>query len=258
MKKIDYYILTKKYVLTKTYGQDWETHKFEDHFSSEFPRKYPLGPTDVFDDPEIFMPAIKSIVTNTKRSFINKISRPNYLVAYIVDELNSTLRKRLFVDGFMETKYKRIFLSEIGASAVAAYNRDNYKKPSIVAAVIGPIVELSLCFGGARIINHVIESDFRTELKSFEEDCKAILKRDLKECMNLEQMSESDSKDLKNIWVTTRNFEYVLASNNSTIDTVITNDFQPAYSVNFTQMTDLMNEEFSDILSKFSKQRKKK
>ncbi|QSX04652.1 hypothetical protein JYG23_08010 [Sedimentibacter sp. zth1] len=251
MKRIDYYILTKDYVLTKIEGRNWETHKFEDHFSSELPKIYPLEPVNIFDDPEVFMPAIKSIVKTTKRSFLSKSLRPNPLVVYIVDDLNSRLRKRLFIDGLIEANYKKVFLTEIGPSAVAAQNRDNYKKPSIVVSVIGKIIELSLCFGGTRIINHVIQSTFWEEFVEFEESCKEIQRRSLDECMCLDFISERDRSELKRIWTSSRKYEYVMASNKASIDTILDRRFKANYHIDFTQMTELMNDEFASFQRSF-------
>lgn len=257
MKNIDYYIVTREYVLAKVENRDWQRYKLQDYYPEKLPKRYPIGPFDIFDHGDVFINTMSKVIKSTNRSFMKRIKN-NHLIIYVVDELDSMLRKCVFLDGFSKEYHGQCYLFEIAPTAVSAMYKDDYKKASIVVAVIGNIMELSFCFGGSRILMHVVETDFWTDFNMFIDKAREYQNKSLEECMELERFEESDKNELLQLWAQKNKFSYILVSNNDPEDAILDSRFKPDHSTNYTDIVTYAGTVFKEISGMFKKQTSKR
>jgi len=238
MRHYDFIIITNEHVLAKVEDQKWQVFEYRDYYPDKMTRDF----IDVFDEPEVFLYAIKSIMKLTGRSLWRRIVAKNHLVLFAIDEQNSELRKRLFEDVFYKANYNPILHIEIEPVAGMVEDKNGCNTPVVVVSVIGNIAQLSFCFEGVIITKQVIKESLRTKFDDFIKTCKNLQDKDLSECIDTTEINRIDYEKIRCVWEEKRNIKIIVASSNDSFDYWVDREIKYDYKVNFTQITDLLKD----------------
>lgn len=239
MRYCDFLIITNEYLLAKVESEDLQIFEYKKYYPNKIPEDF----VDIFDEKEIFLYVIKSILKEIKRSSWKRfLLKPN-LFLFAIDELNFKLRRTMFLDIFMQINYHHsIFYTNIGPVAVVVKDEEGAYTPTVVISVIGNIIELSYCFAGVSIIKKTIKEPLSTQFNDFLITCNKLQDTSLPSCIDAANISKKDYEKLRCIWEEKRNIKIIVVSNNNSFDYLIDREIKYDNKITFAQMIDFFNE----------------